>query len=256
MTNDFAEHFNASWINHLLTSSMAQISGVFVNTRYFAKIGIRNYKQRIEDNYTAYLGSKSLDHYCNKHQFPQVFTDFGVIIEFESAVELYLHDDEMKLDQCVNYLIEKTGAIIIKNAYFNANQRLLGHRNRFPHLNFHVDRSPNQPTHFSMYTRNPFDAEQKFPRISSTLFVASVVGQLQSSKEQQVVTSISNRSSYEIFINGSMEPLFNDIILKHAWDAPMGTGEISIIDNITCLHSSYYPNQFEKGYKIGVRYVA
>lgn len=50
--------------------------------------------------------------------------------------------------------------------------------------------------------------------------------------------------------------LFNTIILPHHWNEPVGTGGISIIDNANVLHASYYPNELNKGYRIGVRYVS
>ena len=53
-----------------------------------------------------------------------------------------------------------------------------------------------------------------------------------------------------------MSGLINNIIIEHAWNEVTGTGEISMLDNITCLHVSYYPIAHEKEYKIGVRYVA
>lgn len=61
-----------------------------------------------------------------------------------------------------------------------------------------------------------------------------------------------------LVIKTGLAPVFLisfNVILEHAWNEPQGTGEISIIDNITCLHASYYPRVYEPGYKIRVRYV-
>lgn len=149
------------------------------------------------------------------------------------------------------------GAVVIKNVYLDSEHRNMGHRNRFPQLNFHVDRSEKQPTHYSMYTRNPFDNEQKHPRKSSTLFVPSIIGYLQSLKEKSIdpASAKGNKGTYTIFTKENMSELVNNIIIEYAWSEVTGTGEISMLDNITCLHASYYPTH-EKGYKIGVRYVA
>lgn len=57
------------------------------------------------------------------------------------------------------------------------------------------------------------------------------------------------------FLKENMADMLNNIIIEHDWREPLGTGEISIIDNLSCLHASYYPQPSEKGYKIGVRYV-
>jgi len=62
----------------------------------------------------------------------------------------------------------------------------MGHRNKFPHLNFHIDRTSKQETVYSMYTRDPFDEEQKYPRESSTLFAANIMGHLQGIKEGSI----------------------------------------------------------------------
>ena len=154
-------------------------------------------------------------------------------------------------------IIKEVGAVIIKNAYLDSEHRDMGHRNRFPQLNFHVDRSEKQPTHYSMYTRNPYDEEQKHPRKSSTLFVCSIVGYLQSVKEKTIdpQSESGNKGTYTIFTKENVPELVNKVIIEHAWNEKTGTGEISMLDNITCLHASYYPMAHEKGYKIGVRYV-
>ena len=61
--------------------------------------------------------------------------------------------------------------------------------------------------------------------------------------------------SYTIFTDEKMNDVFNNIILEHAWDEPQGTGEISMLDNRTVYHASYYRDRFNKGYRIGVRYL-
>jgi hypothetical protein len=180
------------------------------------------------------------------------------MIAFANSTELECHDDEMVLDEGLRQLIARVGAVIIRNAYMVAKFRDRGHRNRFPHLNFHIDRSVNQPTQYSMYTRNPFDDEQKYPRTSSTLFVPSIVANLQAVKEQQpnAASDKGIRNTYTLFTDEDMSQILNNIVLEHSWDQPQGVGEISMLDNRTSLHASYYRHPAEKGYKIGVRYLA
>lgn len=257
MTTNFSSYFNSAWLNKLLTKPDISITGVFSNTAYQAKVIIPNYKLRIEKHYKDVLNG-SLDQLCAQLSIPNVFKHFGIQLEFEKPLQLHLHDNDMNMTDSLHHIIRDAGSIIIKNAYLDSEHRDMGHRNRFPQLNFHVDRSENQPTHYSMYTRNPYDDEQRHPRNSSTLFIASVVGHLQAIREKIIESNniTRNKGTYTIFLKENLSELFNNIIIEHAWNEPLGTGEISIIDNISCLHASYYPQPQEKGYKIGVRYVA
>lgn len=256
MSDNFSLHFNSTWLNRLLTSPETVATGTFGNVTYTAKIVIPNYHQRISQYYKKEING-NLDQCCQTLNFPKVFKHFAVEIVFNKAIQLRLHDDEMTMIDSLHHIIKDVGAVIIKNAYLDSKHISMGHRNRFPQLNFHVDRSEKQPTHYSMYTRNPFDEEQKQPRKSSTLFIPSVIGYLQSKKEQthEAGTETINKGSYSIFTPEDIPELVNNIIVEHAWNEETGTGEISMLDNITCLHASYYPTP-EKGYKIGVRYVA
>lgn len=257
MTTNFSSHFNSSWLNKLLSQPDIPVNGVYANTPYQAKIIIPNYKQRIAAHYRNEI-TGSLDQLCAQLNVPQVFNHFGIELKFEKSVQLRLHDNDMNMAESLHQIIRDAGSIIIKNAYLDSEHRDMGHRNRFPQLNFHVDRSEKQPTHYSMYTRNPYDNEQKHPRNSSTLFIASVIGHLQSLKEETLdhTHELRNKGTYTIFTKENINELLNKIIIEHAWKEPLGSGEISIIDNISCLHASYYPQPQEKGYKIGVRYVA
>ena len=256
MTNDFLLHFNASWLNRLLSSPDTPIIGTFANSSYQANIIIPNYKDKISVHYKNEIKGDIVQ-LCDKLDLPHVFKHFGISINFAKPLQLRLHDDDMMMLNNLHSMIKEAGAVIIKNAYLDSQHRDMGHRNRFPQLNFHVDRSEKQPSHYSMYTRNPFDEEQKKPRNSSTLFIAKVIGYLQSNKEKSIDESIEqgNKGSYTIFKEENMKELVNEIIVEHNWNEAEGTGEVSMIDNITCLHASYYP-AFEKGYKIGVRYVS
>ena len=257
MSDIFSSHFNLAWLSKILSSPDEPVSGVFSNTHYKANIVIPHYKLRVSEHYRDEING-DLDQLCSRLNLPKVFKHFGICIYFEKPLQVRLHDNEMNMVDSLHDLIKETGAVIIKNAYLDSEHISMGHRNRFPQLNFHVDRSEKQPTHYSMYTRNPFDEEQKYPRKSSTLFVASIIGYLQSVREKTIDpnTHTGNKGTYTIFTNEDMSKLTNNIVIEHAWNEEMGIGEISMLDNITCLHASYYPLAHEKGYKIGVRYVA
>jgi len=257
MTDPFSSHFHMGWLNKLLSAPGKSVSGEFLNSGYQANVVIPNYKQRIAEHYKEFIKG-NIDTYCTEAGLPHAFNHFGIVLKFEKPLQLHLHDRDMNMVDSLHPIIKNAGSIIIKNAYLDSEHRSMGHRNRFPQLNFHVDRSEKQPTHYSMYTRNPFDEEQKQPRKSSTLFIASIVGHLQAVKENLISANSAkgNKGSYVIFQKENISELVNNIIIEHAWNEPVNTGEISMLDNITCLHASYYPNIQEKGYKIGVRYVA
>ena len=223
---------------------------------YEATIAIPNYKQRIATHYKSLLPN-GLDAFCAQSNIPCEFQHFGIIIKFEKPVEIVLHDDDMALDEGLRFLMAQAGPVIIKNAYLNTKHRGYGHRNRFPHLNFHVDRTANQPDHYSMYTRDPSDPEQSFPRTVSTLFSANIVGHLQAAQEGIInPNSAGIKNTYTVFTKENMENIFGNLILDQRWEESKGTGEMAMQDNLTCLHASYYRNQHVKGYKIGVRYLS
>ena len=190
-------------------------------------------------------------------EIPFAFEHFGLICEFTEAVELNLHDDDMNLDQGIRSVVDRIGPVIIRNAYLSSQKRSMGHRNRFPHLSFHVDRSPNQPTPYSMFTRDPFDSEQVEPRTASTLFVANLVAYLQFVREGQCDPAQEKgvRTLYNIFGQTDMSEVLGKVVLEQAWNQPRGTGEICVQDNRTVQHASYYRDAQRNGYRIGVRYV-
>jgi hypothetical protein len=181
---------------------------------------------------------------------------FGLCICFEQSTELHLHDSNMELEQGLKHLIREFGVVIIKNAFLDSESRDLGHRAKFPHLKFHYDRTQLQPTVYSVYTRNPFDVEQKQPRIASTLFAPNIVAYLQSLKEQNY-RGVSNKgvlSNYDLFFDENMENVTSNIVVEHKWNEPEGIGELSMIDNRTVLHASFYRDGLHPGYRIGVSY--
>lgn len=191
-----------------------------------------------------------------KSGIPYSTHHFGLSIYFEQAQELKLHDEDMKFVDGIKSLIKEYGVVIIKNVFLDSEARDMGHRNRFPNLKFHYDRSELQPTVYSLYTRNPFDDEQKHPRISSTLFIPNLVAYLQSLKEgNDKLSSIQGLcSNYDIFHDENMDDVISNVVAEHRWDEPEGVGELSMIDNRTVLHASYYRDGHHPGYKIGVRY--
>jgi len=250
-------HFNSNWLNSLLKNPEATITGTFNSHAYTAKIAIPEYQAHLLTHYKDIIKG-DLKAFSDKVGIPFNFLHFGVIIKFDEPTELELHDHDMVLNEGLKQLIALVGAVIIKNCYMTSKHRSQGHRNRFPHLNFHIDRSANQPTQYSMYTRDPFDEEQKFPRTSSTLFAPCILGHLQAAKEHQLDpdTDKGLKGTYTIFTQEDMSTVLNNVALEHAWNEPQGVGEISMLDNRTALHASYYRELYNKGYKIGVRYLA
>ena len=253
----FNNHFNPQWLSQLTNKPMSSIEGNFSNARYSARLALPEYAKRLVEHYNDLLRG-DLYGYASQVEIPFSFRHYGLIIQFNEPVSLELHDDDMVLDEGLRHIIAQVGAVIIRNAYMVARFRDRGHRNRFPHLNFHIDRSVNQPTQYSMYTRNPFDEEQKYPRTSSTLFIPSIVGNLQAVREGLVSAKSEKglRGTYTLFTRENPDTFLDKVVLEHAWDEPEGVGEISMLDNRTSLHASYYRDPSVKGYKIGVRYLA
>jgi len=257
MQQSFCTHFSSAWLTTLIRNQNLCLRGDYNGIEYNARIVIPDYRSRIEQHYRDIVGT-NLATFCQQAGIPMGFQHFGLEIAFSRPVELVLHNHEMELLDCLRSMIQVIGPVIIKNGYHQSALRSVGHRNKFPHLNFHVDRTANQVDHFSMYSRDPFDPEQKYPRTVSTLMCANIVGHLQSIREG--VTDKFSRSglkgTYTIFKGENMEDVLGNIVLQQAWTEPEGTGEIAIQDNLTCLHASYYDNPAYEGYKIGVRYVA
>jgi len=235
------------------TALISNVSG----HAFKAKVIIPNYIERIKQHYQQQIDT-NIDHHIEVNKLPALTKHFGINISFNEPTEIQLHDNDMALENSIKLLIENFGAVIIKNAYMESKQRDIGHRNRFPQLSFHIDRNPAQTTHYSLYTRNPFDPEQVLPRTSMTLFIPYLVAVLQGIKEGKKGISDEDGliTQCDLYKPNEIPDLLNSIILPHTWDEPEGTGEISIIDNSNLLHASYYPNEAEKGYRIGVRYVS
>jgi len=243
-------------LTQLFANPQGVVIGAYAGKTYKLKIAIPDYAKKVSEYYQDILSS-DLQALSQRVEIPFSFNHFGLVCEFVEAVELNLHDDKMNLDESIKSVVDRIGPLMIKNAYLSSQKRGIGHRNRFPHLSFHVDRSPNQPTPYSMFTRDPFDQEQVEPRTASTVFVANIVAYLQLVKEKQCdpASEKGARTLYNIFSQTRMEDVLHRIVLEQAWNAPHGTGEICIQDNRTVQHASYYRDAARQGYRIGVRYV-
>lgn len=241
----------------LLANPDRTIDGVMHATAYKACIGISHYRHKVTKHYLDLLNGPDLQTLCAETEIPFGFEHFGLVLKFERPIELTMHATDMTLNDDARYIVSRVGPLIIKNAYLEAVVRDYGHRNRFPHLSFHFDRNPQQSTVYSMFTRNPFDAEQACPRKASTLFIANIIGYLQSRKENRTCQHHKKgvQPVYNIFTGADMDEVLGKIVLEHAWNELHGTGEISLIDNRTVLHASYYENPTQKAYRIGVRYI-
>ncbi|MDH5446015.1 MAG: hypothetical protein OEY52_10685 [Gammaproteobacteria bacterium] len=243
-------------LTQLLQNPHGAVIGSYQGKSFSLRFSIPDYAGHITNYYQDIL-STDLQSLSQKVEIPFNFKHFGLICEFSESIELNLHDADMNLNPSIKQLVDRAGPVMIQNAYLASHMRDMGHRNRFPHLSFHVDRSPNQPTPYSMFTRNPFDDEQKEPRTASTVFVANIVAYLQLVKEQQCdpATEKGVRTLYNIFGSTDMTQVLHKIVLEQAWNQPRGIGEICIQDNRTVQHASYYRDAARNGYRIGVRYV-
>ena len=155
----------------LLTQESPQTLETYIAGQHCTvKILIPNYLSQLQRFYRQH-GFSNIETAKQLSGIDYQFQHFGLEIHFHQPNELCLHDENLNLDEGIKQLIELFGPVIIKNAYLTIETRDIGHRNRFPHLKFHYDRSPGQKTIYSVYTRNPFDTEQVKPRISSTLFI-------------------------------------------------------------------------------------
>lgn len=220
------------------------IEGTLNGSRYRARIAIPNYGERIAAHYGRALG---------RIHIPFSYRHFGILVEFETPVELQVYDEDRVLDARLRTLMERFGPVMFRNAYLPERERAGGQRNIFPSLSFHLDRGATQADCYSLFCRDPFDAQQREPRSSSTLILANVAAYLQALKEGQEEHDF--RALYQLFGEEDITSLFGKTLIDQSWSAPEGTGEITILDNRTVLHASYYAREIDKGYPIGVRYL-
>ena len=209
------------------------------------KLGIQNYRSNLENQYRKDFSSLSFEH-------------FGLILTFQTPTQLQLHDSDMQLIPGIAKLLEEFGPVILRNASLPDRLADIGHRNRFPHLRFHRDRNSGQPTPISLFYRNPTDAEQRFPRTSSTLLISNEHARLELERTGNGIDAKTDLSHCMLFTDQPSHQLrqeqFSTLILEQPWDEPEGTGEICIQDNRKLLHASFYRNAQQDGYRIGVRY--
>jgi hypothetical protein len=211
------------------------------------RLGIANYQKNLQQQYQLPAANLSR------------FRHFGLIIEFEQATELALHDDEMRLPAEARVLMEEFGPVILKNAYLPGKIEAIGHRNRFPHLSFHRDRNEYQPTPYSLFYRNPFDDIQKHPRTASTVFISNQHARAELHATGLGISASTDLSHCYLYTEVHNASLIKDVIgkliLEQRWDLAEGTGEICLQDNRQLMHASYYRNASHDGYRIGVRYL-
>lgn len=249
--------FNNAWLQPLLRNPLQEVRGTLNNNPYVARIMIPNYRRNIEEHYAPQMQG-SLQQECQHANMPMPVEHFGVAICFEQRTEVTLYNPDLEINNGLCELMRTVGIVVLQNAHHPTAIRDYGHRNRFPHLQFHIDRSAKQDARYSMYTRDPFDEEQKHPRTASTIFIPNIVGQLQGYKEGTIDRSAGENiiTANLFFSKEDTTELLNRIILEQRWDQPEGVGEIAMIDNATLLHASYYRNAQRTGYKIGVRYLS
>lgn len=244
-------------IEALVRAPSAGRCGEYLGIGYTARVAIPNYGARIERSYSDQLpGGLAAASQLAEIDFG--FEHFGLIIEFDTPVELSVYDAEQRLDEGLRRAIDVFGPVVVRNAHLDAGNRDQCQHNIFPDLRFHFDRGPNQPNQISMYTRDCINPVQREPRTSSTVFVSNIVAQLQYLKEANGRANLDRkgvRARYDIFDNRSMRPLLGDVVFEQPWTADTTAGEIAVIDNRTVLHASYYRGSKDPGYPIGTRYL-
>lgn len=223
---------------------MVVIEGRINGNHYRARIAMPNYANKILNQYPE-LTDSGLDHVCKTAAVPFNYKHFGLICEFDEQIEMRLHDSDMRLDDNLREIVDTFGPLFIRNVFMDSKCRKLGHRARFPHLHFHRDRLSTSPTPYSLFSRDPFDPIQVEPRLSSTLFIPNITAYLQCLKEERFddIKDGGVKSHCDLFMQEDIKELTESIVLEYPWSEPRGTGEISIMDNRTLLHASYYQNQ-------------
>ncbi len=236
--------FETASLDALRRDPGTPVRGNLGEFEYTARICIPNHAENVKK------------HYGNRAAIsivPIEFPHFGSVFEFDQAVEIPVFDENRTLDQGLRQIVKAFGPIILRNAYLPARHRHEGQRNIFPSLRFHVDRGSTQEDCYSLFWRDPFDETHKMPRTSSTLIVANAVAYLQAYNEGDRTAQF--KSLYQLFETETMSEMVGNVVLEQPWCAPAGTGEITILDNRTVLHASYYAHPEDRGYPIGVRYL-
>lgn len=229
-----------------------QITKCFGSKQFELSVVINDYANNIKTHY-----GHDLVGLCEQAAIPYAFgfNSFGLLVEFEQEITSKIHSVDMHLNSDLKDLVRQFGAVIIRNIDLHSSIKHMNHKNNFPHLNFHSDRSELQENKYSLYTRDPTDNEQKYPRKASTLFIDNSVAYLQHYTENKLAPSeLGRRGHYNIFKESKVSELFGKLILEQPWNAPVGVGEVCIINNNCVLHSSY-KHGLDHGYYIGARYL-
>lgn len=252
----FSSEFDSAEFDPLKRTPTGEIRGAIGGSPFTARIAIPNYGERIAHHYRS-IAPRGLAAACAAAEIPFNLAQFGLVLCFAEPTELPIHDTDMALNGSVRALVDCFGPVIFRNAYLDGSVRQRFHRNIFPHLRFHVDRGPAMPNQYSCFTRDPFDAEQRAPRATSTLFIANIVAWLEMVRAGACDpgTERGVRASYELFNGVDMAPLFGSTVLEQPWCEPDGTGEVAVIDNRTVQHASYHKDGRTGGYRIGARYL-
>lgn len=220
------------------------LEGRLYGAAFKASVAIPDYRSRLRRHY----GPRT-DRGVPSCQFRH----FGLLIDFETAAEIPVHDDDRRLDGGLRTLVGRFGALLMRNARLPEGARRSEQRNVFGSLDFHIDRGGHQDDHYSLFWRDPADPEQSRPRSSSTLILANQAAHAQAIKEGH--GSEDFKPGYALFKDEDVAPLTNEILFELPWKAPEKTGEIAVLDNLEVLHASYYARPCDKGYPISVRYL-
>ena len=231
--------------------------GTMDGSRFVVQVVIANYPQKIIARYKGELGGRTPAELGLQLGREFSFQHFGLILTFDHQTDIILNDDKKRLNTDLRSLVDAFGPVVLRNACLDTTAENLEQRNIFPHLRFHFDRSSLQESQISLFSRDPNDPEQRFPRKSSTLFVANIVAWLQNAREAATPEGKEPgmRASYDLFAEQNVRPLFGDVVFDQAWNEPEGTGELCIIDNRTVLHASFHGDLRGKGWRIGARYL-
>jgi len=138
------------------------VEGALGGNSFSATVGIANYGARLVEHY-AKLIPNGLKHLCEEAMIPFPFLHFGLRLQFHSSGELHIYDRDMNLDREFRNLVNHFGPTFISNQSLDPMGRRDGHRNRFPHLIFHVDRGKHQPTPFSLFFSRSLGQSTKIP---------------------------------------------------------------------------------------------
>lgn len=245
-----------AWVAELARLGNSNSSTLSTHNLFGARVIVPDYCRKIRQHYG--LGTeKQFLSLCAQRNIGIPFRNFGVLLTFSKSAELALFDEQQRLDTGMRLLLDAFGLVVIHNACLDAYGRGVEHRARFQHLNFHRDRDPSQSTCYSLYSRSPHCEQQREPRTSSTLFAANLVAELQIARENPSRGTQGISNHYQIFGKENISTLVGEVMVEHSWNQPRGVGELSILNNRTLLHSSYYRDPaIRDSYRIGVRYLA